>query len=134
MLGKEAPFDGGFFEESMAMERNSSERRSSPRYPIEIPIEVTVGSEMLIHLTANLSGHGAFFERAIPYAVGTRASLRVLLPGERAIRCQGEIVNIPDKKGFGMGMRFLDLPAEDEQRLEQFAARYRRDTDEPLGP
>lgn len=134
MLGKEAFLDGGFFEESMAMGSNSSDRRSSPRYPIEIPIEVTVGSEMLIHLTSNLSGRGAFFQRAIPYAVGTQASLRVLLPGERAIRCQGEIVNIPDKKGFGMGMRFLDLAPEDEQRIEQFAARYRRDADQPLGP
>jgi hypothetical protein len=117
----------------MAEQSNSGERRSTPRHPIQIPIEVTVGSEMLIQVTANLSSRGAFFNKAIPYAVGTHAKLRLLLPGEPAIKCEGEVANIPNKADYGMGMRFTTIAPEDEKRIEQFAERCREDQEALLG-
>jgi hypothetical protein len=100
------------------------ERRKTSRPPLEVPIELSVGSEMLIHATSNLSGQGAFFRRAIPYAEGTRAALRILLPGEQPIACQGLVVNIPNKKELGMGVKFEGLSREDQERINAFVAEH----------
>ena len=44
------------------------------------------------------------------------------LPGEgRNIRCEGEVVNVPDKKGYGMGIRFVNISPADAHRIEAFA-------------
>jgi hypothetical protein len=120
-------------DEPAGAQRGPAERRNGPRHPVQIPIEVTAGRELLIHATFNLSGRGAFFQHAIPYAVGTRVGLRILLPGEAPIVAEGEVVNVPNKKEFGMGMMFLGLSPEDEARIEQFAARHgRRDEEDPF--
>jgi hypothetical protein len=44
------------------------------------------------------------------------------LPGDSvAIRTDGEVVNVPDKRGYGMGIRFLGLAPADAARIEAFA-------------
>lgn len=73
---------------------------------------------------ADISATGCFFDRAIPHAVGARvAALSFGLPGGTAgtIRCEGEVVNVPDKKGYGMGIRFLNISPADAQRIDAFA-------------
>ena len=51
--------------------------------------------------------------------------LAFTLPGEtRAIRCDGEVVNVPDKKGYGMGIRFLDLAPADADRIDAFTVDF----------
>ncbi|MFN7131461.1 MAG: PilZ domain-containing protein [Myxococcales bacterium] len=93
------------------------------RHPVQIPIQISVGREMAIHVTHDLSGKGAFFSHAIPWAVGTRVQLGIELPGQQPpIACDGEVVNVPDRTSFGMGLRFIGLSSEDERRIEQFAA------------
>jgi hypothetical protein len=100
------------------------ERRETTRHAIQIPIEMAQGKSMAIHVTEDLSARGAFFGKAIPYDVGVLVRLRIVLPGDPApIVCQGEIVNIPDRKSFGMGVKFAGLSEEDEARIDRFASR-----------
>src|SRR5690606_28528388 len=69
------------------------ERRESIRHRIEVPVEISSGRTMAIHVTRDLSVDGAFVGQAIPYAVGTLVRLRLELPGEpEPVCCDGEIV------------------------------------------
>ncbi|MCA2978911.1 MAG: PilZ domain-containing protein [Myxococcaceae bacterium] len=98
------------------------DRRRRVRVNVSVPIEVRDGRGFSFHSTRDLSSSGCFFDRAIPHAVGARVALSFALPGEgRTIRCEAEVVNVPDRKGFGMGLRFLNLAPADEQRIEAFA-------------
>ncbi|MBI5547921.1 MAG: PilZ domain-containing protein [Deltaproteobacteria bacterium] len=102
--------------------RRASDRRQATRHPIEITLEVTVGREMLILATTNLSRLGTFLQRAIPYPVGTKVGLRVLLPDEAPpIVCSGEVANVPNAKSTGMGIKFTDIAEQDQQRIDIFA-------------
>ncbi|MGV3625592.1 MAG: PilZ domain-containing protein [Archangium sp.] len=100
----------------------SLERRQALRANVVIAVEVRDARGFSLHSTRDLSSGGVYFDRAIPHAVGSRVSLSFTLPGEtRAIRCDGEVVNVPDKKGYGMGIRFLDVAPADASRIEAFA-------------
>ncbi len=97
------------------------ERRSARRHPIEVLVQLAVGVDKTFHVTRDLAQGGAYFREAVPYPVGTQVRLSFKLPGiEKPIECEGEIVNVP-KAGFGMGVRFLDLPEADALRIDKFA-------------
>lgn len=86
-----------------------------------IAVEVRDSHGFSLQSTRDISTGGVFFDRAIPYAVGVEVGLSFTLPGEsRSIRCRGEVVNVPDAKQFGMGVRFLDLAPMDKKTLEKF--------------
>ena len=100
----------------------SLERRQNFRAHVSIPVEVRDARGFALFSTRDLSSGGLFFDRAIPHAVGARVQLSFSLPGEsRTIRCDGEVVNVPDKHGYGMGIRFLDLAPDDAERVAAFA-------------
>jgi uncharacterized protein (TIGR02266 family) len=97
------------------------ERRKAVRLPVAIPIELRHEHGFSLYATSDLSEGGAFFPRSIPHPVGATLSLTFRLPGEeQAVSCQGEVVNVPDHHRLGMGVRFLDLSAEDARRLAAF--------------
>jgi uncharacterized protein (TIGR02266 family) len=84
-------------------------------------VEVRDEHGFSLQSTRDISIGGVFFDRAIPYAVGVEVELSFTLPGEaHTIRCRGEVVNVPDAKSFGMGVRFLDLAPIDRAALERF--------------
>lgn len=98
------------------------ERRGAVRVPVSMAVEVRDDRGFSFHSTRDLSASGCFFDRAIPHRVGARVGLSFTLPGDtRAIRCSGEVVNVPDAKSYGMGIRFLDLGPADAARIEAFA-------------
>ena len=100
----------------------SLERRAALRANAVIPVEVRDARGFSLYSTRDISSTGLFFDRAIPFAQGVRVSLAFTLPGDmQAIRCDGEVVNVPDKKGYGMGIRFLDIAPDDAKRAEAFA-------------
>jgi uncharacterized protein (TIGR02266 family) len=100
----------------------SFERRQALRANVVIAIEVRDSRGFSLHSTRDISSGGVFFDRAIPHAVGSRVQLAFTLPGEtKAIRCDGEVANVPDKHGYGMGIRFLDLSPGDAELIEAFA-------------
>jgi uncharacterized protein (TIGR02266 family) len=88
---------------------------------VAIAVEVRDGRGFSLHSTRDISTGGVFFDRAIPHAVGSQVELAFSLPGDvRTIRCRGEVVNVPDARAFGMGIRFLDLGPKDKEALETF--------------
>lgn len=100
----------------------SLERRQNFRANVTIAVEVRDARGFSLFSTRDISSGGLFFDRAIPHAVGARVQLSFTLPGEaKAIRCDGEVVNVPDKHGYGMGVQFLDLAPADAERLAAFA-------------
>ena len=75
--------------------------------------------DQLFLATRDLSRNGAFLERAIPYKVGTKAQLKILLPdGGDPIACTGEVASVPDAAEVGMGLKFLDISEKDQRRIE----------------
>lgn len=103
----------------------SFERRSALRAPVVMTVEVRDARGFSLHSTRDISSGGFYFDRAIPHPVGARVQLAFTLPGEtRAIRCDGEVVNVPDKKGYGMGIRFLDLAPADADRIDAFTVDF----------
>jgi uncharacterized protein (TIGR02266 family) len=105
----------------MPMDSGSLERRRQTRRTVSIAVEVRDQRGFSLQSTRDVSVGGVFFDRAIPYAVGVEVELAFTLPGEgRTIRCRGEVVNVPDAKQFGMGVRFLNLAPVDKTALEKF--------------
>jgi uncharacterized protein (TIGR02266 family) len=102
-------------------EDSSLERRRAYRATVSIAVEISDPSGFTLHSTRDVSVGGVFFDRAIPHKVGSRVQLSFQLPGDpRNIRCDGEVVNVPDKSGYGMGVRFSNVAPADQQRLEEF--------------
>ncbi len=103
----------------------SFERRQALRANVVIAVEVRDARGFSLHSTRDVSSGGLYFDRAIPHQVGARVQLAFTLPGDqKAIRCDGEVVNVPDKRGYGMGIRFLDLSPGDAALLEAFAREF----------
>ncbi|MBL9038578.1 MAG: PilZ domain-containing protein [Archangium sp.] len=97
------------------------ERRHQPRVPAVMSVEIRDGDDFAIFASSDVSVGGLFFDRAIPHAVGARVHLRFTLPGERElIECDGEVANVPDPTGYGMGIRFIDVRPDDVARLQVF--------------
>lgn len=100
----------------------SFERRQDFRANVVIAVEVRDSRGFSLHSTRDISRGGVYFDRAIPHSVGARVQLAFTLPGEaKAIRCDGEVVNVPDKHGYGMGIRFLDISPGDAELIDNFA-------------
>jgi uncharacterized protein (TIGR02266 family) len=100
----------------------SFERRQDFRANVVIAVEVRDSRGFSLHSTRDISRGGVYFDRAIPHSVGARVQLAFTLPGEsKAIRCDGEVVNVPDKHGYGMGIRFLDISPGDAALIDNFA-------------
>lgn len=100
---------------------SSFERRQNLRAPVVLTVEVRDSRGFSLHSTRDISSGGVYFDRAIPHPVGARVQLSFTLPGDStAIRTDGEVANVPDKKGYGMGIRFLGLAPADAARLEAF--------------
>jgi uncharacterized protein (TIGR02266 family) len=70
--------------------------------------------------SANLSAGGIFLDRTVPHPIGTRVQLQFTLPGDSTpLRVQAEIVNMSEGE-LGMGMRFVDPPADLAARIGRF--------------
>lgn len=98
----------------------SQERRTAKRvtYFAEAELEGVDVSRLSVRL-ADLSATGAFIDVRNVYPVGTTANLRFTLLGQQ-ISVRAEVrYSMPT---FGMGVRFLELKAEDRGLIEAFIA------------
>src|SRR2546423_15474811 len=102
-------------------ESNSMERRRDLRVQIALAVELKDARGFSLHSSRDISVGGAFFDRAIPHAVGSKVQVSFTLPGDTTpIVCDGEVVNVPDAHSFGMGVRFANMRDEDTSRLDAF--------------
>jgi uncharacterized protein (TIGR02266 family) len=107
------------------------ERRRTMRVPVQMFVEESpVSSEgpeaTYFQRSSNLSPSGMFLENTVPHPVGTRVALQFTLPGENSpIRVQAEIVSaLEGEEHMGMGLRFVNPPAEVQTRITAFIAQH----------
>lgn len=109
-----------------------AERRRYPRVESLNLVSVGKVQESLVGVARTLvmSEGGALLEMAEPYPVHTVFRLDLSLEGD-LLSVQAEVRDISagDDGMYEVGVRFVDLPPEDRERLEQFIAE-RRSNDE----
>lgn len=106
----------------------AAQPRRAERVPTSWPVEVRIGARARPAQLYSLSARGAFLATAGPALRRTLVHVTLPLPGEE-VRVAGEVVatNVPGnlrKRNLpiGMGIRFLGLPRDTEQRLLAFTA------------
>jgi uncharacterized protein (TIGR02266 family) len=101
-----------------------SERRESPRIPVEMWVEESTERELYFQRSANLSTGGIFLENTIPHPKGTVVNLQFTLPGDtQPVKVRGEIVNAAASDELGMGIKFIDVDPDVQRRISEFVQR-----------
>ena len=99
-----------------------SDRRTGHRVAVQMWVEEQSADGLYFQRAANLSEGGMFLEKTIPHPVGTQVALQFTLPDQaEPLKVRGEIVNAAADEGeLGMGVKFIDLPAETAERIRRF--------------
>lgn len=107
-----------------------SERRGSLRIPTRLAVEYDAEAGLAGTVT-NLSRTGCYISTELPAPVGTHLTLILELAttGER-LELSAEVVSIIAARtgrasDRGMGLRFQDVPPEDQKRLDDLYASLR---------
>ena len=89
------------------------ERRTTPRFGVELWAEETAGRGLYFHRITNLSLGGFFIEKRIPFPVGQKVDLQLELPGSgQKTPVTGRIINNyqdQDDNLRGAGIQFIGL-------------------------
>jgi uncharacterized protein (TIGR02266 family) len=103
---------------------SDTERRGGPRIPIEMWVEETTDAERYFRRAGNLSRGGLRLDHTIPLPLGTVVNLTFTLPGDAApISVAGEIVSNAGPDELRMGVKFINLSAEAQARIDGYLAR-----------
>lgn len=97
------------------------DRRATRRVSLATQIRTTVGGETLVGYTRDISTGGVFVETEDPSVKGTEVKLRFKLTPESHIQEVGAVVAYSISRE-GMGLRFVDLPAEIREAISAFVA------------
>lgn len=102
-------------------------RRAAPRAPVALGVDYQYGNCTGAAKTLNLSEGGMFIVMPDPPAVGTRVHLEFALPDGEPWEATAEVVWIrtPGEQHPyppGMGVQFVELPAEAQPRIAAFVA------------
>ena len=89
------------------------ERRTTPRFGVELWAEETAEKGLYFHRITNLSLGGFFIEKKIPFPVGAKVDLKLELPGRgQKTSVSGRIINNyqdQDDNLRGAGIQFIEL-------------------------
>jgi uncharacterized protein (TIGR02266 family) len=87
-------------------------------------VEESTERELYFQRSANLSSGGIFLENTIPHPKGTVVNLQFTLPGDSVpLKVRGEIVNAAAADELGMGIKFIDVTPDVEERIMDFVMR-----------
>lgn len=102
---------------------SAAERRSGARVPVEMWVEDVTNGDLVFRRAGNLSRGGLYLDQTIPMPVGSKVQLRFTLPGDASpVLVTGEIVSINAKATLGMGVKFVELDAEIQRRIDVYLA------------
>ena len=91
---------------------------------MQLWVEQTGPGGTYFNYSANLSKFGMYLDHTIPHPVGTIVQLQFALPDETdPIRVRAKIVNAEIGDVMGMGLTFVDAPADVTARIEKFIAK-----------
>ena len=107
-------------------EDSNASRRDDPRIPTYLLARASSGSRQKEGIVYSLSEAGAFLETSRPNLEGATVAVELRIPG-RALTLKAHVafVNVPGNLQrpnlpHGMGMRFIDTPAEDRKALRAY--------------
>jgi uncharacterized protein (TIGR02266 family) len=100
------------------------ERRQTARIPLEMWVEETNDNERYFRRAGNLSRGGLRLDHTIPLPQGTLVNLTFTLPGDSTpVDVSGEIVSSAAPDDLRMGVKFVNLSAEAQARIDAYLAR-----------
>jgi uncharacterized protein (TIGR02266 family) len=100
------------------------ERRNSARLPIEMWVEEFGPDTQVFRRAGNLSSGGLYLDHTIPIPIGADVTLRFTLPGEDGpVTVSGQIVSINASQALGMGVKFVNVPPDDQKRIDSYLNR-----------
>lgn len=98
---------------------DSSNRRSSPRVTLGVPVAYRFGNTIAAALTLNISRGGIAIRTTSPLAVGTAVKVRFRVPtAKKDIEAEATIA-WTDRR-VGMGLQFTKLAAADQAHIDDF--------------
>ncbi len=101
------------------------DHRIHHREDVQLQVQYATLEEFLSDWTSNVSVGGMFLQTENPKPVGTKFQLRFRIPTyERTIEAQGEVCWVipadqPVPPHAGMGVRFTDVTAEDQEAIRR---------------
>jgi uncharacterized protein (TIGR02266 family) len=101
--------------------------RKHARSTLEVPVVVSDTTNRvrggIRFASADVSAGGAFLRSDLLFEIGELLTLEFDLPGGRHVRVRGRVVRVSRDGGKdkfpGMGVEFVDLPAEDRAAIEE---------------
>jgi uncharacterized protein (TIGR02266 family) len=97
----------------------SSNRRSSPRVALGIPVAYRFGNTIAAALTLNISRGGLAIRTTSPLAVGTGVRVRFRLPSIKKDIDAEATIAWTDRR-VGMGLQFTKLTAVDQAHIDDY--------------
>jgi uncharacterized protein (TIGR02266 family) len=98
---------------------DSSNRRSSPRVVLGVPVAYRFGNTIAAALTLNISRGGLAVRTTSPLAVGTAVKVRFRVPtAKKEIDAEATIA-WTDRR-VGMGLQFTKLAAADQAHIDDY--------------
>jgi hypothetical protein len=112
----------------MSEPEGKNDRRTSPRYKLQLPIEIRVPEKSFPTQgsTTDLSVNGCYVSSAFPFPVGQTMEVKVWA-GDQSVKCNG-VVRTMDP-GVGNGIQFVNLDAASREVLSKYL-----ETHEPGSP
>ena len=96
-----------------------SNRRSSPRVALGIPVAYRFGNTIAAALTLNISRGGVSVRTTSPLAVGTAVKVRFRLPGGKQDIDTDAQIAWTDRR-VGMGLQFTNLSSSDQAQIDDY--------------
>ena len=104
------------------------ERRKSERIAVDMWVEDLTDDGQVFRRAANLSKGGIYLDQTVPMPIGSPVKLRLTLSGEQetdqeVVIIDGVIVAIAPEKTFGMSVKFVNVTAATQAKVDAFLAR-----------
>jgi two-component system chemotaxis response regulator CheY len=96
-----------------------SNRRSSPRVAMGIPVAYRYGNTIAAALTLNISRGGLAIRTTSPLAVGTAVKVRFRLPTAKK-ETEAEATIAWTDRRVGMGLQFTKLASADQAQIDDY--------------
>ncbi len=108
------------------------ERRRWERVLVDLEVDYSHEDTYVFAYIRDISATGLFVRTHVPEPAGTRLNVRFTpTDSERPLELEGEVIWVnayrpgnPESLHPGMGIRFIDIQADDRERLITFVKRF----------